>query len=1547
MPEATLPDHPSVTSHNRPPTTYELLTQLTSGPNSREVAAVTLRSALKELYPTLAIDPDLAMVVTPNWRVVDDQVLSAPAYAMSLTSVLASQMLNPKPVIYLDGEHFLTLQPDARPPVHLPVKIDAIARMINELSELMLSAFQEQYLNYWNASDGRSGHRWKVFSQSLRKVWNVTAQEGWDEHDCAIARSLFLFPERATRSAQDSYNTHAYLIDVDALQDSQTAHTALMDIAVVIGEHEQGQRVLVYSLVNGYEKFDSLEQFGEQLPDRMNARNNELSLQWRLYEPPGNFFDSLAGALIALQLDAIGSIDKDDRKAINVDANASPLVAVANVLPVVEDLSDHSLSNIRDIHERLPDWLAHASDLDISTYSRRVIDLAELHTLQKGASFNDDIAPIREYTRDQLQSQIRAHAQGANINVDKIEVHIESPVVWGSTFIVPTAPDITRRNLIDLALENLTGLPTGQPRVVYNGSAAPPWLSYTYLKGVIENIDIGQHYPALIKRTLLEDTVQAKGRQTLYINHLRVQLPLLALQLKIRQQHGVDELGARYVAAVMQDEDHGRLVDGQEIVIRPLAFLPTLRPGNDQDVVANMFVIGAKDAAAGPCLLYRPLLEPTLLQYPSRQNLIYAIKHTRPLRDSVLAWLPEAARFNYAQYVFPDKWPSPWTVIRGLVEPQVMVYMSGSITLSDQVLGAAPLAALFKANAEAMVELAGRQSVSNAQKRWATLRQAGWQIFNATLPFLGRTAGIAAWIWQIMDDLQDIAQQDDPEADPEGAWIAQVDLLLNLGMALALHGALRHVPVEKPSEETRLKTESSAVEPAEKIEPPPSKTSVARLENVTGTELPSRHQGLLNIRGAIPTDRPSLEATLDSFKIERPAGLEPQVTEPGIYLHLYPNAQKWYAVVGTRWFEVNVDEADNVVIIDPGNPSRMGPMLLNNKAGQWFVDTRLRLRGGGFKNRRKAVQTRNTSRIGDLRRQLDEFDANERSRQSEIAGAHTAIGDEAGPSTELRRQSFIDKVDARILDYDVPIRQLRSLGIIDNVPNYQSSMIDYLHKQLLLTRSAINQRLPRFRETLESSVPSLESVTGIDAKTKTQTARAMSDMTGEMIRRMEYVETRFHELETLGIDGNKVIQSTQHALPKLQLRDLKAFQVTLARHLCVQEGEGEAFDTARELLDTIVDAADLHIQSCTEALADTAIRSLEERIDVLNSLVDQFSIVDQRLLDLHAEYPEQVQREPLETLRKQINEFNQHVVRELALLLRESKALEPKPGSSKTASPPKRKIIKTRFNGVVVGEPRAAEEGLVDVKSPLTGKVIATFHEKEPGVWVERDSRPSGPRPPQAIDLNVSLEEGDQLLQDEPAATLRTLGHSKKAGRIPVEIEEMFHQYAARLERAVSRIEEALTQRNLTESDRPSAASTNKQLNDAAQRLYELGTTTRISMTKQQPPTAARVEWLFDRGLVEIAKVITRRRLKGPGKDFLDEYEIRDHQTHNVLWYAHFHYSSAQAAAEEYLAGHLKTREQQKQGGSLQRTGLNDHDQIAIYRSQIGSKLAKSLFFDS
>jgi hypothetical protein len=344
-------------------------------------------------------------------------------------------------------------------------------------------------------------------------------------------------------------------------------------------------------------------------------------------------------------------------------------------------------------------------------------------------------------------------------------------------------------------------------------------------------------------------------------------------------------------------------------------------------------------------------------------------------------------------------------------------------------------------------------------------------------------------------------------------------------------------------------------------------------------------------------------------------------------------------------------------------------------------------------------------------------------------------------------------------------------------------------------------------------------------------------------------------------------------------------------------------------------------------------------------VVDQFANVDQRLLDLHAEHPLQVNRETLEALRQRIDVFNQPAVVELVQLLRERKSLEPKPGTSKPPSTPKRKVIKTRFNGVIVGEPREAQSDLVDVKAPMTGRIIATFHEKSPGVWVERASPSSSRNEPQTVDLNAGMKAGQNLLDEEQAVTQRVLAHSRKAGRHPVEIEEMLHQYAARLERSVSTIEEGLTRLNLTESDRPSAATLNKNLNDAAQRLYQLGTDTRISMTKQQPPTAARVQWLHEQGLVKIVKVVTRKRLKGPGRNYLDEYEVRDHQSHAALWYAHFHYDSVQAAAESFLAGHLKTREQRKLGGAMERANLSDRDQIAVYRSEVSPALARTLFF--
>ncbi|MFW8695168.1 dermonecrotic toxin domain-containing protein, partial [Mesorhizobium japonicum] len=158
----------------------------------------------------------------------------------------------------------------------------------------------------------------------------------------------------------------------------------------------------------------------------------------------------------------------------------------------------------------------------------------------------------------------------------------------------------------------------------------------------------------------------------LFTQHLRIQLPLLALQSKIRGKAGIDARGYRYVVAVLDPDSNHRMVEDQTIVMRPLAFVPQRRTDGSHDEVANMFVIGPEDPSAGPCLLYRPMLDQPLTQYPSPSNLLYAIQQSASLRDSVLAWLPDRVRSDYANYVFPGTLPSPWAVTEFLVDAEKM-----------------------------------------------------------------------------------------------------------------------------------------------------------------------------------------------------------------------------------------------------------------------------------------------------------------------------------------------------------------------------------------------------------------------------------------------------------------------------------------------------------------------------------------------------------------------------------------------------------------------------------------------------------------------------------------------------------------------------------------------------------------------------------------------------------------------------------------------------------------------------------------------------------
>ena len=1512
-----------------------LLTQLVAGPSIREVATHALQPALKTLYPQLSIDPRLAIVVTPTWTLHGQRVIAGPRHFESLTDTLVRHGVTKTPVVYLDGEHYLTLQPLEPTPAQLPVSIEAIGRLLNELAPLLFDAFQEQQVDYWNQFTAPSTPRWQGLSHSLRELWNIQTQPNWQNDQSAMARNLFAYPDNSTRMNHDSYRSRACLIDLDYRNEGVSTHLNTLDMAVLIGTLGNRTLILSHTITQGFQTYESLEELGKSLLTYTNGQVPGDTLQWRLIEPEGNFFDHLACTLIALQADSIAALANE-----SADENPDLAPHIRRTTKELDPSDKQAPSRFNLIEQALPDWMANASSGDLTAYSRHLMDLVTVQNQNTGKSFQDGIKPIRDFALDQLREAMLAeHPEATGLQLADIEIVIDSVVVWGS-FVPPVEPERTTLSLVELALQNLIALPPGNKSVRSTGTTElPGWLTVSYLEALIVSVNIGQTYPTLIKSKLLDDPLESLRRQNLFTSRLRVELPLLALQQKIRTEGGIDELGYRYVAAVVQVLDANRWVDSQEIVIRPLAFSPAWRLGSSTDEVSNMFVIGPRQMDKGPCLLYRPLLEPPLIQYPTPANLIYAIRHAPKLRQSVLAWLPDRVRANYANYVFTGELPSVWSVSQLLADPLTSLQMSGPLTLGSRVLATDYLANLYKANVNALVELAQRQSVSNAQSRWATLKQAAWKILNGALPFLGRTVGTAAWIYQVLDDLQQTLDANEAGND-EQQKTAITDLLLTLAMVLAHHASTRRSMARRTEKNSTIEP---TVEPAEK--PTATPITFAQLPDIIGAPTESQH------RISVATDAAlSLTRTLDRFKIAKPESLTSAISAPGIHQHLYRLENRFYAPVGERWFEVAVEETGEVSIVDSRPESKAnGPALIGNQRGQWFVDTRLRLRGGGLSTRRKALKQQNRQRIAELKRQLAEFD-NERERaRDELIGTYNQLKAASEDARAGIKQQFLDKLNRRTDDYAAPIEQLKSLNLLDSVPNYRTAMVEMLGTQLFFNQTWLDQQNAVFAQTLRETLALLEAEETPGGTDDRVTYQKMIDLTEGVIDKIQFAQSRFEELSRLGRSAAEVANTYKAKLPVYSLNDLKALQVSLAREACLKEGDSVALSEARGEFARLLDSANLVIQTSQELMLEGSVWNDGERTEALNGMLEQFVAIDQSFEDFAVSHKDAVLEQPLKHLRARVSEFQQHAESYLGQLLREQQPPQPQPGPSRPAPTPGKRVIKTRFKGTVVGEVRRSAPGepvLLDVRAPLTGKVIATFHEKTPGVWVERvpAKRPRPTAQPPALDAQII--QGQALLDGVETFIRQTETSAKKPGRSPVEIEELFQHKADLLDQAARTLERSLTESNTTENPEVAATTLTRELNEARDRLYTEGYRLRVQMIKQQPPTAARVEWLVGKGEVDIVRNGEQRRLKGPRKDFLQEYEIRERKSRQVLWYAHFHYPAKNAALDTFTAAHLKLRDQRLLAGTLDlRSAATNPQLIAIYRSEISPQLARTLFF--
>lgn len=1509
-----------------------VLNQLLAGPTSPEVAAALLRSALKKLYPHLHLDPNNTVVGEPDWEIVDGQIVERPTRYQTLSNMLAARMNEDYATLLIEGFHFLTHLPLTTPEVHLPVRIAQIGSLINELAPVMVSACQEQQLVYWNATIGTAPPRWHELSSLLQRLWDVKQVKGWTDSDCAMARQLFLYPDLQDRKANDPYDTHAYLIDIDEVNGDKLTRMVDNSLVVLIGTVDKKQTILAYSLRRSYEKFDSLQALEQTLPDHLGNVEGK-KIQWRFFEPEGNIFDHKACGLIATQVQILGS--PEILKGFMADDSEQP---------ALNGTQTDTGPDAAWYEKQMPDWLQQASTSDQILFAQHMKNLSALSSSHAGKTYLDDIPPIKHYALNALKQQMQAeHADAATLDPQRIELQIRSPVVWG-TFVVPGKIEITRLNLVDLALQNLIALPLGDKVVrSLDGDKLPGWMTVDYVENLVTKVDVGRVYPELVKSKLLGDTVESTRRENLYTAQLRIQLPMLALESKIRGDCNIDERGYRYIAAVMETDEAERKVDGQTIVMRELAFVSDQSQGTAGDVVTNMFVIGPQDFDAGPCVLYRPLLEPQLCQYPTPSNLIYAIRQTPSLRQSVLAWLPDGVRENYSRYLFSGPIPSPWMIVEFATDPFSSWTNSAPVSLSNQTLGADFLPRLFRSNAEALTALADRQSVSNNENRWETFKQASWLIFNLALPYLGAAVGTAIWLWQILDDVETMTQGDE-ETDSQATWEAFVDLLLNMAMAITAHA------IERARENTgsRLTEAPPVVPELEKLAKPAP--IIEQFIPPKDTRLPAEHYDTIHSSGALAGKSGEHAKLLRPLSVNKPEHAE-QLKSEGPLKGLYQQGDDWFAKMADKWFKVKV-EGDHVSIVDEKDPSHPGPALMRHAHGEWHVDTRLRLHGRGSKGARQEVIADARRRGTQLLAQLTRFEEKKIEGQKLLTMDAKELGKASGSAKELKRIVYLSTLKTQRESYEEALKILTEWPVFQSRPDAPQLRLGYLNAQINFTFEEIDALKARFtpalREALDMATSTIEEV----EQQHVDAADAMIRVGDDMIERLDYMETRFYRLKKQGREGFEFLRQHRGKMPAYKSDAIRLIQLDMYRHLCLSLDSIHTVPEGWVDLNQVVDNITVAFQSLHDAIEERSVIRLDEQIDAFGSLTEQFTAIEEHLEYLGDEYKASVRPAELNRLIKQIGQIKKRAVRHLAWTLDERSNRRSVGNPYEQRPRPRKKFIRARFWGLVSGEPRLSktkeETGWVDVKNPLSEKIIATFHRKETGEWVPHVIA-EAPAPVPA--LATSITKGKALIDGLAAFKTQIQEYANKPSRSPTGIGMILNAHAGRMEKVAVAITKALDNASnetvgVSAQDRQLAESTRKTLKQASKTLYEEGFEGILKVIKQRPPTMSGLIWLKSRNQISITRQKNRQRLRGPVYGYLDRYEIKDLKENKTLWFADFRYSTDWAPAHAYLSARLKTPEQVSLGRAADSTKeLTQRQLIDLYRSEIAVDQAREVFF--
>ncbi|VVO27719.1 dermonecrotic toxin domain-containing protein [Pseudomonas fluorescens] len=1454
----------------------DLVNQTSHGPTLNEVASHLLRQMLKEQYPDLDIDPDKAVVGSPQWQVIDDEVQSGPIRYESLTHALVSHGLNGTTVDCIEGEHFLTLEPQADDPVQLAVSIEEVALTLNEAIALLFIEFQDRQLSFWNQKVHELP-RWQTLSNSLRKALNVNRVKGWDADECTMAREVFAAPARTSRKSTntDFSDIQACLIDIDVVENEIPRHLLVGGALVIKATYRQRQLIVLYTIERGYESFDSLENLGSTLPGRLDQLPTGAALEWRLFEPDGNVFDHMAWALVSSQIDSIDQLRQAE--------------AYIEVPKPGKGLDTLDQSRFKQLDAAIPDWLRNAPANDMDDYRRYITALGKLYRKAKYRIARTEIPSISQFAHQSMRDAIIADKSAVGTAAppwDDLQINITNSFTVDN-FTLPNPLDQHIETMAEFALEN--DAPYRATLSFKNGAQVPDWLTPQLLTRIAAKVDVGGAYPALVKKTLIDDPVTSRRQAHFYRDQLRWLLPLKALEEKIKQESGVTEQGYQYICKWMNTAPG----PANPIAIYPLTLKPQHRLISASDTVTNMFIISPRDDTKGACLLYRPMQDVPLMQFPSRQNLLYALHQPGDLRDSVLAWLAtKTLSFEYSQYVFPVGLPSPWLAAEQLVNPFLRAEQFGRVVLETREMTGDTHTALFRKNAQALVTLADRQSQSNAERRWTLLKDSSWALFSVATNFLSGAVGTAVWAWQVIEQIQQALDAHE-KGDSFNQWRSEADILLSLGIMLSHHAVMRRKTLlSKPGIARESLTEHEA--------PAPATIAVTLDMTVHSGELPSTHDSQVAAPGSVPRRSPAeLEAYLDAFNVT-PPGLDTEDAskDSAIPRHLHHFDHKTYAKVGKRWFIVSVTGDDQVQIVDPDNPAKYGPLLASDNDGRWVLDLRWRLKGGGPKHRRKTLQDSNQRRRIELKEARDLFqkkkagpqdpdiEGSEEQKKNAVAKAQAEFSAATAETRDRLSAVFVEKTDEMIAAYRQALEQLREWHALGGGSSYISEslrMHTELEKYHSLWFFVKKREYVRLTRAWRSEVTIAKS----SREAHVNQVQQATDLSQAMVERLVLSREELDTMDALGMPGVKQAILLRKLAPSFTEWEIRANEIGIAQELCLEEQASATMTQARD------DVGNLTVRGATAAHRISKYLKKtpddlnpQQQIEELSQLIETFADVAQRFRELPEIYPGHLKQASVDHLLELIDGFAKNAEKLRSSLLEK----EQQAKSKESAGPSKQAAMRSKTQ-IKVKKTRPRQQTSSETPSSI---------EESLGVLTLEHTAKSSSL---SDDADI-VSNGFDLVDDVPRFIEHTRKDAYRPSRIPADMQEIFDQQASKLKQSADSVKEVLTR-----TKQYPVAGLPRDLLTAAETLRESGKSVRASLYKLRKPTQSIFKWMHDNAQIDLRRDQGRIKTKQLG-DYFQEYRILDRTNKDrELWVAHFHYPTLKSPQDFPTAAHLKISE--------------------------------------